>query len=198
MGNRGMYLKLAQELAGIGGDTAFAKAEGEAQISRKILDGLHISFATRGGLLYALGSQQTMFSDRFRLGGPMNIRSFKFNSLGPRDQSDYVGGDAYWAAGVSLIGDIPQKPHWPLKPHLYLNAGKLGTLDRSRSFSEAVRLATTNPSISAGIGLIYRFDPVRLEVNFGMPLVAHKTDGYQRGFQIGFALECFVEYSEIS
>jgi hypothetical protein len=48
-------------------------------------------------------------------------------------QGDCIGGDAYWAAGVSLIGNIPQKPHWPLKPHLYINAGKLGTLDRSGS-----------------------------------------------------------------
>jgi outer membrane protein insertion porin family len=60
----------------------------------------------------------------------------------------------------------------------------------ARSFPDALRRVTANPSVSVGIGLVYRFDPVRLEVNFGMPLVAHKTDGYQRGFQIGFGLEC--------
>ncbi|PVG00819.1 hypothetical protein CPB86DRAFT_728922, partial [Serendipita vermifera] len=190
MGHRGMYFKLTQELAGLGGDTHFAKIEGETQMSRKIMQGLHVSLAARSGLLYALGSKPTMFSDRFKLGGPINVRSFKYNSLGPRDNGDSLGGDIYWAAGVSLIGDIPRKPHWPLKPHIYVNAGKLSTLDRSRPPSESLWPAVLNPSISMGLGLIYRFDPVRLELNFGMPLVAYKTDGFQRGFQIGFGLEC--------
>ena len=44
--------------------------------------------------------------------------------------------------------------------------------------------------MSAGIGLVYRFDPsVRVEVNFGVPLVANKTDGIMRGFQVGIGLD---------
>jgi outer membrane protein insertion porin family len=45
------------------------------------------------------------------------------------------------------------------------------------------------PSISAGVGLIYRFDPVRVEVNFGVPLVASKSDGVRKGFQVGIGIE---------
>jgi outer membrane protein insertion porin family len=45
------------------------------------------------------------------------------------------------------------------------------------------------PAVSAGVGLIYRLDPVRLEVNFGVPLVASKTDKMRRGFQMGIGLE---------
>ncbi|KAG8853694.1 hypothetical protein FRB91_004527 [Serendipita sp. 411] len=190
MGRRGMYFKLNHELAGIGGDTSFAKIETESQASRQLFKGLHVSLATRAGFLYPLGGKATMFSDRFKLGGPLNVRSFRHNSLGPRDHGDAVGGDTYWAAGLSFIGDLPKKPHWPLKPHVYINAGKLSTLDRTQPLKNALRDAVLNPSISVGIGLIYRFDPIRLEVNFGMPLVANKSDGYQRGFQIGFGLEC--------
>jgi outer membrane protein insertion porin family len=106
-----------------------------------------------------------MFNDRFKLGGPMNVRSFKFHSLGPRDEGenlfpgqrqttilklrregDAVGGDAYWAAGISLIGDLPQKPHWPLKLHTYINAGKLAALDRSKSFMLLVMTHCANES----------------------------------------------------
>jgi outer membrane protein insertion porin family len=106
-----------------------------------------------------------MFNDRFKLGGPMNVRSFKFHSLGPRDEGenlfpgqrqttilklrregDAVGGDAYWAAGISLIGDIPQKSHWPLKPHAYINAGKLAALDRSESLMLFVIAYSANES----------------------------------------------------
>jgi len=45
------------------------------------------------------------------------------------------------------------------------------------------------PSISAGVGLIYRFDPIRVEVNFGVPLVASRSDGQRRGVQVGMGLE---------
>lgn len=47
----------------------------------------------------------------------------------------------------------------------------------------------SQPSVSAGVGFIYRFDPVRMEVNFGVPLVASKSDAMQRGIQVGVGLE---------
>lgn len=192
MGHRGAYLKFNSELAGLGGDSSFAKVEGESQISRRLLKGLHASLAGRAGLLYSLDNRPSIFSDRFKLGGPMNVRSFRYNSIGPRDHGDAVGGDAYWAVGLSLIGDLPGKAHWPLKPHVYVNAGKLDNIDRGRPLSELPSRLASRPSVSVGLGLIYRFDPIRLEVNFGMPLAANRSDGYQRGFQIGFGLRVHV------
>lgn len=43
--------------------------------------------------------------------------------------------------------------------------------------------------MSVGVGLIYRLDPIRVEVNFGLPLVANQSDGSRRGFQVGMGLE---------
>lgn len=54
---------------------------------------------------------------------------------------------------------------------------------------ENVRGNLARPSVSAGVGLIYRFDPIRMEVNFGVPLVASKSDGVRRGLQVGVGLE---------
>jgi hypothetical protein len=45
------------------------------------------------------------------------------------------------------------------------------------------------PSVSAGLGLIYQFDPVRVELNFGMPLTMLKGDGCRRGIQVGIGLD---------
>jgi len=39
------------------------------------------------------------------------------------------------------------------------------------------------------VGIIYRFDPIRVEVNFGVPLVASRSDGSARGVQVGMGLE---------
>ena len=47
--------------------------------------------------------------------------------------ADSLGGNLFWSAGLSLISDIPRKPHWPVKTHLFLNAGRLDVTDKSAS-----------------------------------------------------------------
>ncbi|OBZ77893.1 hypothetical protein A0H81_02057 [Grifola frondosa] len=99
------------------------------------------------------------------------------NGMGPRDGPDSLGGDLYWSTGVSLISDIPRKPHWPVKTHLFVNAGRLDALDKSKSLVDNVLGSISKPSVSAGVGLVYKLEPVRVEVNFGVPLVASKSTG---------------------
>jgi len=103
--------------------------------------------------------------------------------------ADSVGGDVYWAAGLSMISNIPSKSNWPIKTHVFVNAGRLDSHDKSRKFTDNLVEFLAKPSISAGVGLIYRFDPVRVEVNFGIPLVASNSDGSRKGFQVGMGLE---------
>ena len=81
---RGHYAKLYHEFAGLGGDASFYKTEAEGQISRPITEGVSYSIAGRGGLLWGL-NKPLLFSDRFQLGGPTSVRSFKANGLGPHD-----------------------------------------------------------------------------------------------------------------
>jgi len=157
-------------------------------------------------------------SDRFQLGGPTNLRMFRANSLGPRDNGapfslfplwhhtlpssashitvDSLGGDLFWAAGASLITHLPRKPHWPVKAHAFLNAGQLEPLHRrdheggvGSSLQSSISAALSQPSVSTGVGLIYHFDPVRVEVNFGVPLAARASDGTRKGVQVGIGLE---------
>lgn len=121
---------------------------------------------------------------------------------------DSVGGELLWAGGVSLISDILGKGHWPLKTHLFFNTGRLDRLDLSehisslltcfgltgclnldKSLKETTCDLFAKPAVSAGVGVIYKFDPIRLEVNFGVPLIASRTDKMRRGFQMGIGLE---------
>ncbi|EAU81471.1 mitochondrial protein [Coprinopsis cinerea okayama7 len=185
---RGGYVKFYHEFSGLGGDASFYKTEAEGQVSRPLIPGLSFSLAGRTGLLWGL-NKPLLFSDRFQLGGPTSVRSFKANGLGPHDGQDSIGGDIYYSVGASLIGDIPNKAHWPLKGHLWVNAGRLEQVDRARPLTDNVKDMLARPSISAGLGLIYRFDPVRVEVNLGVPLVASKSDGTRKGIQVGVGLE---------
>ncbi len=45
---------------------------------------------------------------------------------------DSLGGELFWSAGLSFISDLPRRPHWPLKSHLFFNVGRLDMLDRYR------------------------------------------------------------------
>ncbi|KAF5369789.1 hypothetical protein D9758_001377 [Tetrapyrgos nigripes] len=188
LGTRGYSTKLYHELAGLGGDASFYKVETENHLSRTLIPGLSVSLSACSGLLWSL-SRPSLFPDRFQIGGPTSLRSFKINGLGPKDGPDSLGGELYWLAGVSAISDIPKKPDWPIKIHAYLNAGRLDVVDRSSSVAENVRRTITKPSISAGVGLLYMFDPVRVELNFGLPLVASQGDRMRKGIQVGFGLE---------
>ncbi|KAJ6613500.1 surface antigen-domain-containing protein [Mycena sp. CBHHK59/15] len=166
----------------------FIKSETQGQVSRRILPGVSVSFGTRSGLLWSL-REPTLFSDRFQLGGPSSVRSFRPNAMGPRDGSDSLGGEVYWSAGLSVISHIPKKKEWPVKTHAWVNAGRLDDIDKSRSLMDNIKGTLSRPSVSVGVGLIYNFDPARIELNFGLPLVASKSDGTRRGFQVGLGLE---------
>lgn len=69
---------------------------------------------------------------------------------------DSLGGDLAYGLGVSLFAPIPKKEHWPLKLHTFMNIGKVVGYDQDRSFADNIVRLTTNPSVSVGIGLMYR------------------------------------------
>lgn len=59
----------------------------------------------------------------------------------------------------------------------------------ARTLLDNVQSCLTRPSVSVGVGLLYRLPPVRVELNFGVPLVASKSDGHRKGFQIGIGID---------
>ncbi|QRV82047.1 small nuclear ribonucleoprotein hPrp3 [Ceratobasidium sp. AG-Ba] len=143
----------------------------------------------RTGFLRPLFGQPSLFNDRFQLGGPTSIRMFRSNEMGPRDGKDSVGGDMYWAVGASVIGPLPFKPHWPLKTHMFLNAGRLDSYNINKSSIEQTLKSLTTPCVSVGVGLVYMFNPMRVELNFGVPIAANVSDGIRKGLQFGIGMD---------
>lgn len=191
-GTRGSYLRYVQELAGLGGDAAFFKTESDSRYSRALWGGYTLSLSARTGFLYPLYGTPSLFNDRFQLGGTTSVRMFRQNGMGPRDGKDSVGGDMYWAAGASIIGPLPGKPHWPLKTHAFVNAGRLDSYNPynpRKSSVEQIMQNLTTPSISVGLGLVYMLNPVRVELNFGMPIAASVSDGVRKGVQVGIGMD---------
>ncbi|GAA94490.1 uncharacterized protein L969DRAFT_68833 [Mixia osmundae IAM 14324] len=186
--SRGYLLRLSQEYAGLGGDAAHFRAEGETQASRLVHPRLGMSAALRLGAMFPLQGRPSLFSDRFQMGGPTSVRMFKMNSMGPKDNGDYIGGDLHWSAGYSLMTPIPGKEHWPLKLHAFVNAGQLIAMDHNATLQQNVWRAVATPAVSTGLGLLYRHQIVRLELNLGVPLAASRSDGLRKGLQFGLGL----------
>ncbi|KAI6007893.1 surface antigen-domain-containing protein [Pisolithus marmoratus] len=171
------------------GSTAFCKIEAEAKRGWALTRGSVLSLCGRSGLLQVLaGNSDTLhWSDRFQLGGPLSVRGFSADGMGPRERTTSLGGTLYYALGLSLLSDIPIRPTWPIKLHTWVNVGRLQ--DRGQDVRSTVHTLLTRPSVSAGLGLVYRLDPIRVEANVAFPLAASRGEGLRRGIQVGIGLE---------
>lgn len=197
LSTRGGLLKAQHEYAGLGGDAYHYKCESEAQISRILgHHGFGISFAARTGFLASLNGRAPAFSDRFQLGGPTCVRMFRYNSLGPKDGLDSLGGEAYYSTGASLfLPPWPHKAHWPFKLHTFINAGQLIQLHPQRGSWTPAKQTTLlvdellrKPSCSVGVGIMFQQGNLRAELNVGAPLAMRRGDGARKGVQLGVGL----------
>ncbi|WVO18244.1 hypothetical protein L204_105952 [Cryptococcus depauperatus] len=200
MGTAGSLLKVTHEYAGLPGSSKFAhflKSVTQSQLSRKLYSGsnIHYSLASLTTFLYPLfphsptSPSTTYLPDRTFLGGPNSIRGWKVGGLGRRDGADSLGGDMSWALGLSVFAPIPRKEHWPLKIHGFINGGKVVAYDTSKKFADNVYKMYATPNLSVGLGLIYRFEPLRVELNFSMPLIGRTGERTARGLGVGVGIE---------
>ncbi|KAK7206207.1 surface antigen-domain-containing protein [Myxozyma melibiosi] len=190
----GYKLKLRTEIAGFEpnnkGDVQFMKGEAQSTFVKSFFnENITLSFGARGGLLWSLlSSGKTYLPDRFFIGGPNSVRGFYLNRLGPSDDEDSIGGEAFLSTGVSLFSRFPNiAKESPLRLHLFANAGSLLGIDRldpSRTFKKLV----SEPSVSAGVGVIYAHPVARFELNFTLPIATRASEFPRKGFQWGLGM----------
>lgn len=167
----------------------------------------------RAGLLYPLtlaGGDTPLPSrvnDRFILGGPTDVRGFRFAGLGPRDAHDSVGGDVYAAGGLSLLMPLPRVgKQTPLRLQAFVNGGRLLALRDQGASTEkpaahwdadgvarSVRATLTElaqgvPSMAAGVGIVYAMPVARFELNFTLPLTVRRGEVGRKGISLGVGL----------
>ena len=59
----------------------------------------------------------------------------------------------------------------------------------AKPLQDSIVNVLSKPSITTGLGIVYRLQGIRVEMNFGLPLVVAKTEGARKGFQLGIGLE---------
>ncbi|KAK5995249.1 SAM50-like protein SPAC17C9.06 [Cladobotryum mycophilum] len=220
----GYMLRTAQEFAGIGplgGDVAFSKSEMEMSGALPIplpgiqgRTGISIGAGLRAGMLWPLPlgydfggkALPSRLNDRFILGGPTDVRGFKFGGLGPHDGQDAAGGDVFAAGSVNMLLPLPYKgPDSSLRLQLFANGGRLvalnkkvklregsqgmdGSTVRRGMFGALEELANGPPSLAAGVGLVYAHPVARFELNFSLPVIVRGGEAGTKGLQVGVGI----------
>ena len=152
------------------------------------VDDVVFHYTMKSGILWAHGKKSHVM-DRFFLGGPNDVRGFYLNTLGPRDGVDSVGGEIFFAHGVSMFTRIPKlvDPASPLRLLFFLNGGSLLHLDQD-NVQGTIKELLTVPSVAAGFGLVYRHPVARFELNLTFPLISRELEGTRKGLQFGVGL----------
>ncbi len=214
------------ELAGPPGDVGYAKAQGGGAIHiplggeldefgnysnnkpTSFLDRVSLHASCSGGVLQPISynglCQTPTISDRFFVGGPMQLRGFLPAGIGPRSKTggstspggDAMGGNLYYTANLaaSLLPPNQILAEYGVRLFAFANAGTLVGLSplnnyqyRSLENRQPVtwKQVVQSTRTSVGVGLSAGTPMGRLEVTYAHPLRYGPRDA-RRNFQFGF------------
>lgn len=160
----------------------FIKSQIELQMGQKATNSNIFNISLKAGYVQSLVDQRLHIMDRFYFGGPNDLRGYELNGLGPKMMNSPVGGNLFF--GVNLSNFQNMGKYESFKVHTFVNCGNVLNLNHVRQLPNLIR----EPSVSTGIGLVYKHPIARLELNFVMPVVSHHYDSTRKGFQYGIGL----------
>lgn len=190
---KGGTLQLKSEFAGLGGNIGFLKNELFSQVNLPLGSDISLQASFGTGLLTET-TKNKFYSviDRFFLGGPLTLRGFHFNSVGPKVDGYATGGSIYWLGGLHLYTPLPHRPSKgsfgdSFRIHLFCNAGSLGNV--SRNCNESFESLSKNIRLMYGLGLVYRLGQIaRIELNYCIPILYQPDDKLINGVQLGLGV----------
>ncbi len=181
---KGLSLRLLQELAGLGGDVKYFRNSMEFKSSTKLFQGLILSTSFHAAYIHPMSGPTLPVADRIFLGGPANLRGFQLNSVGPESDGCFLGGMSNWCAGIHLYRHL--YPRNIFFAHVFGVVGNIHGVEAGSSLEDVLRRLAVNPRASIGAGLAVRmFGICQLEFNYCIPMQARASDTQQQGFQFG-------------
>jgi outer membrane protein insertion porin family len=148
--NRGYYIELANDFAGLGGDAQYWRTNAEGRFYYPITEKITFVGRAVGGMIEGWGGQDVRLLDSFFKGGE-TVRGFDISGFGPREigpnspNSDALGGQKYWAATAEVRFPLPLIPDdIGLSGAFFADAGSLW--DATGGAKKAV--ASTNNAIA--------------------------------------------------
>jgi outer membrane protein insertion porin family len=191
---RGYDLQFSQDLAGIGGEVNYLKAELEGGVYYGLGGGFRLSVRGTAGFIDGWGGDDVRINDRFFKGGS-SFRGFDVAGIGPRQLlvndatgeietiGDALGGNVYAIGTIQLDVPLPLPESFSLGSALFVDFGTLGVLDaesrRTIAYNSDYSLIVddeTSLRAAAGVSVFWDspFGPVQFD--FARPLQYEEYD----------------------
>ncbi|XP_028411436.1 sorting and assembly machinery component 50 homolog A-like [Dendronephthya gigantea] len=187
---QGHFIKFSQEYSGLLGDVNFIKSEGEVKLFGSGSWDSIFSMTAKAGFLKSF-SEKSHINDRFFLGGPLSIRGFKTFGIGPRRQSDSLGGDMYWSLGLHLYTPLPFRPGGfaeRFRTHIFATGGNITQFTEAIPWKKRMEYLGENVRWSYGAGLVLLAGIARFELNYCILGWNSLTDSINPGLQFGVGI----------
>lgn len=188
------------EVAGPPGDVGFVKAQGGGSIHIPILPrylscSLHGSLHT--GILQSLSfggaCKPATVSDRFHVGGPLQLRGFCPAGIGPRaktgsttaPQGDALGGEFFYTATMAASMTTANLDKYGVR---FLAFGNMGSLTGAIASAPSWSAIANSSRASLGLGVSAGLPMGRVEATYAWPLLYGPRDVRKNvQFGLGFS-----------
>ena len=152
--SRGGLLSTAVDVAGLGGDVHYVKSIANATYFKPLWLGHILSGRIEGAYGFSLDDRPFPLFERFYLGGPNSIRSFKFRKLSPKDENGFpTGGTSEVLGNAEYIVPLP------------FNIRLAGFFDIGNvyGFKTKFDLTDTREAVGGGVRWFSPFGPIRID-----------------------------------
>lgn len=177
----GFVLTLDQTLTGLGGDSKYYKAIGNAKgFTSFFNEELILSVELEGGIVKSFGGSTARASERFLIGGN-SFRGFEFAGLGPRDTTTTnasgaalnapLGGNAYAIARFEASFPIGLPEEYGIFGGVFFDVGSVWGLDNPVA-SDGTVAASEAFELRSAVGVSIFWDTAigPLRFNFAKPI----------------------------
>ena len=156
---RGSQALLQLDVAGLGGDSQYVKTVGFVSYFWPIWLGHVISARAEAGYAFGWGGEEVPVFERFYLGGPNTIRSFKNRRLSPEDDDGTrIGGTSEVIGNLEYIVPLP----FNFRLAAFFDIGN------AYGFGTKFDLTDTREAAGGGVRWLSPFGPIR--VDYGVNL----------------------------
>lgn len=178
---KGYYMRLVNDLAGLGGSTRYIRNSLNAGKYFPLADQWVLSFSGTAGHIYGLGDDVHLL-DRFYVGGD-NLRGFATSGIGPRDAStkDALGGEWMYTGTTELTMPLGLPQEMGITGKVFTDIGSSGKMHAAGyqvHDDGSLRLG-------AGVGVVWAspFGPMGFDL--GVPLIKEGYDETEN-FRVNF------------
>ena len=180
--SRGYFTQFNAEYGTPIARTTYYKTDFQAQYYYSFAKGFVLGLNFQGGYGNGLGGEPYPIFKNYYAGGIGSVRGYEPSSLGPRDATtgDPIGGSKLLVGNIELTFPLPGTGYdRTLRIFTFFDGGNVWGNEGDSTGANGLRY-----SYGTGLEWISPIGPLKLD--FGLPLIKHAGDQYQKfQFQIG-------------